>query len=241
MKKYKISLIKLGHVGHLFKLNTIKNWNSDIFEISNIQSIERLPETEVEDYYLDQKFDVDQLSNLIICPDDSDIAVGVMAYRFIDNFYMHRIGKNCVIISLYGISDILTRENISMENFILKQLYEISAFKCLFVDISTDEVYSIVHGDTRGCIFDLNGDRQDIIYNTEKPKICDSCKNEFRTRQIDSNIISKLEKELKRVKKPITQRIEKFVRKYPLLSMIVTGLIAITLNLIATGLWDFIK
>ena len=81
------------------------------------------PECEVDDDYLDQKFEKDQLSNLITCPSESDLAMGIMAYRFIDNFYMHRIGSNCVVVSLHGINDLLSREFISADNFILKQIY----------------------------------------------------------------------------------------------------------------------
>jgi hypothetical protein len=83
----------------------------------------------------------------------------------------------------------------------------------------------------------LNGDKQDIIYNTESPIICDSCRAEFKRRQADNNILSKIENELKRIRKPIIKRVEIFIKQYPLVSMCITGLSAITLNLIASALW----
>lgn len=236
-----ITFVKLGLIDHLFDIRRIRTWKSDFFKVVNIQSIEHLPNTDVNDFYLDQKFTKEQLAGVLNHSNSTDITVGIMAYRFIDNFYMHRINGKSVIISLYGIKDILTTENISIENFILKQLYEISAISCLVNDISSDDVYNFVHQDTRGCIFDLNGDKRDILYNTEKPKICDSCKTEFRTHQVDENTIIKFEKELKRLKKPFIFMVEKFIQKYPLLSVILSGFIAIILNLTASALWDFIK
>lgn len=241
MIKKKISLILLGHANNLFNANKIKKWKSKLFEVTNIQTIEHLPECEVDDDFLDQKFEKSQLSKLITCPSESDLAIGIMAYRFVDNFYMHRIGSNCVVVSLHGISDLLSRESISMDNFILKQIYEASALKCLFKNISTDEVYSLVHGDTRGCLFDLNGDKQDIIYNSERPIICTSCKAEFKKRQIEEDVISVFESELKTISKPKILQIELFIKKYPLFSILTTGIVAVLLNLIASALWDFIK
>jgi hypothetical protein len=241
MVKMKISLILLGHANNLFNVNKIRKWKSKIFEVTNIQTIEHLPECEVDDVYLDQKFEKDQLSKLVSCPSESDLAIGIMAYRFVDNFYMHRIGSNCVVVSLHGISDLLSREFISMDNFIVKQIYEASALKCLFKIISTDDVYSLVHRDTRGCLFDLNGDRRDIVYNSEKPILCSSCKAEFKNRQIEEDAISVFESELKKICKPKILQIELFIKKYPLFSVLTTGIIAVSLNLIASALWEFIK
>jgi hypothetical protein len=237
MKKMKITIIKLGHVERLFDLKAILKWKNDLFEITNIQSIPHLPNSENSDFFLDQKYDIDDIKDKINCPKDSDIAVAIMACRFIDNFYMHRAQSNCVVISLYGINDILSNANISIENFILKQFYEIFTMKCICDDIESFDAFSIIHKDTRGCIFDLNGDKQDIIYNTESPIICDSCRAEFKRRQADNNILSKIENELKRIRKPIIKRVEIFIKQYPLVSMCITGLSAITLNLIASALW----
>lgn len=233
-----ITLIKLGHVGHLVNLEKIKKWKSDIFEVTEIQCVEHLPESKVNDGFLDQKFTIQELKKIISCPNNSDIAVAIIPYRFIDNFYMHRISNNCVVISLYAIPEILEIAKISTENFILKQIYEICSIKYLVKDISSIDVYKFVHRDTRGCIFDMNGNREDILYNTEKPIICESCKDTFKKKQINSTTISTLEKELKKIKKPLILRVERKIKKYPLAAIIISGLIAISLNLIANLIWN---
>lgn len=241
MSKQKITLIILGHASNLFSVKRIRNWKSTLFEIVNIQTIVNLPESDVHDFYLDQKFAKDQLSKLVQCPIETDIAIGIIAYRFVDNFFIHRLGAKRVILSLYGINDLLSRESISTDNFILKHIYEVLALKLLFNDIDNDEVPSVVHRDTRGCLLDFNGDKQDVIFNTEQPKLCDTCKSEFKRRQIDANIVSDFERELKRINKPRVLRIELFIKRYPLFSVLISGLVAIILNVLASALWELIR
>lgn len=47
----------------------------------------------------------------------------------------------------------------------------------------------------------MNGERSDILYNTEQPILCDECKGKFKSKQVELEIISQFEKELKRIKK----------------------------------------
>ena len=240
--KLKIAIITLGHVEHKVNINKIKSWKSKLFEVNCIQNLEQVPESDIEDGFLDHKFSKVGLADSINCPNESDIAIAIMVNRFDDNFYLHRLSNNCVAVSVYGIKEILNSENISIENFIVKQIYELFALKSLVQNFESNDVYSIVHTDTRGCLFDLNGEKFDIIYNTEKPKICDSCKTHFRNRQLDSNIFPTLTSELKKIKKPLMMRIESFIRKYPLVSIGLSGLFALLLNIVANVIfkifWD---
>lgn len=239
--KIKITLVKLGHIEHIVNFKKLEKWKSNIFEITELQCIEDMPDGDISDFYLDQKFSKEELKRIVSHSDNSDITIALMPCRFTDNFYMHRIGDNCLTISLYDIPEILMRKNISVENFIIKQIYEICAFKYLFKDISTDEIYILSHRDTKGCLFDLNGNRIDILYNTEKPTICDSCKTIFRKKQIDSRTISLFEKELRKIKKPLILRIEQSIKKYPLGSVVLSGLFAILLSITANLASDLIK
>ena len=154
---------------------------------------------------------------------------------------MHRISNKCVVISLYGITDILKPENISIEHFIIRQLYEICAIKYMINDLLSDDVYQFIHSDTRGCLFDLNGDKSDILYNTEQPIICEECKGKFKHKQAQYGIIRTLEKELKKIQKPFILRAERWIKKYPLLSVIISMLTAITLNVVANLLYEILK
>ena len=240
MDKVKITLIKMGRIDHLVNFKKIKKWQSKIFEIVEIQCKENLPNSSIDDGFLDQKFTKDSLGKLIKCPQNSDIAVAITSCRFIDNFYLHRIGGKEVGLSLYGINEILDSQNISMENFIVNQLYYVSTLSKIVDIIKNEEVYDIVHRDTRGCLFDMNGDRTDIIHNTEKPIICDDCKGKIKQSQVSQDLLPILEKELKKIKKPFLLKVELYIKKYPLISMIISAIIAISINAVFGLIWKLI-
>lgn len=239
--KHKINLIQVGHVSHLVDFQKIKQWKSDLFEVTGIDCIEHLPDSDIEDGYLDIKYTLNKLKLLLDCPVDADYAIAIMPYRFEDNFYMHRISNNCVVISLFGIVDILQIDNIAVEHFIIKQLYEICAIKHILNDIASDDVYQFIHRDTRGCLFDMNGERSDIIYNIERPIICEECKGKFKTKQIKTEILSTFEKELKRIHKPLILRLERYIKKYPFASLLLSVLTAILINVIANLICELLN
>lgn len=230
----KVSLMLLGYTPILANFKYIRSWKSKLFSILDIREIPYLKIKDViQDGYLDIKYSPEQLTKLIQCPDNCNFVLAIMPYRFIDNFYMHRINSKCAILSLFGIKEILQKEDISLENFIIQQIYRTCAIRCIFNDISTDDVYNIIHNDTRGCLFDMNGDRSHIIYNTEHPIICDDCKGKIRSRPIDPNIINVLEQELKRIKKPIIIRVIRWIERHPFFSIIISAIAAIILNVVA--------
>ena len=231
--KYKIAIVRLGHCQHIVDFKTIKVWKSKLFEITGISCVEHLPEGDVQDGFLDIKYSREELAPFVSCPSDCDFIVGIMPYRFIDNFYMHRISEKSAIISLYGIADILKTDNISIEHFVIKQIYELCAIKHLIKDLSSDDVYSVVHLDTRGCLFDMNGERSDIVYNTEQPIICDECKVKFRNRQVQQGIIEQLEKELKKIKKPFILRAERWIKRYPLVAIFLSFTMSVIISVVA--------
>lgn len=236
-----ITIVILGHVDRQIDIRKIKNWKSKIFKIASVQRMDHLPKSDIDDGFLDHKFSKEALSQHIQCPKNSELAIALIPNRFEDNFYIHRLSDNCAAISLYGINDILSPKHISIENFILKQVYEICALKRLISDFTSTDVYSIIHSDTRGCLFDLNGDRQDIIYNTEKPLICDSCLSAFKRKQFEDDYLKRLAKELKWIRKPTLLTVEHFIKKFPLISVLLSALLAIILNLISNIIFEQIS
>jgi hypothetical protein len=152
---------------------------------------------------------------------------------------MHRIANNCVGISLYGINDILLTDNIPIETFIIRQIYEIYAFS-LIGNISSDKIYNLVHLDTRGCLFDMNGDKTDILYNTESPIICNSCHQIFNTRQVSSKAIGILTKELKTIRKPKILALEKYIKKHPFISVLLSSIIGAIIARLINDIFDIV-
>lgn len=236
-----IKLIIIGHTDRIVDFDIVLKHKSKFFQYVDIERINNLPKSSKNDGYLDIVYSREDIEKLLSYINFDGLCFAVMNYRFDDNFYLHRIGTNKVCISIDGIANILSEKNISIENFIIKNTYEIFLFRRLFIDLIDDRVYKFVHDDTRGCLFDLNGDKRDIIYNTEQPIICYECKGKISNFVIPENFIDDIQKELLRINKPLLKKIEIFIKKYPLLSILLTFIFSTIINLISNWIWDLIK
>ena len=241
MAKRKIKLVLLGNLRHKLDINRLRKVKSRFFCIDQIESILHLPEPKKDDGYLNIVYSRQEIIRIMSNINDSDIIIGIINYRFDDNFYLHRTGDNRACLSIADIDYLLTSKMISIENFIIKNIYEIVTFKDALNNLADDRVYQIVHQDTRGCLFDMNGDKFDVIYNTEKPVICDSCKAFFRGTSLPENYIDNLEKELKKIKRTLILEIELFIKKYPLFSILLTFAFSVLINIISSMIWEVLK
>lgn len=237
-----IKLIIIGHSDRAVDFNSIRKYKSKFFKFSDIERISNLPNPEKDDGYLDVVYSKDEITKLLNNIHFDGLCLAVMNYEFDDNFYMHRIASNKVCISISGIEELLSEKDISIENFIIKNTYETFIFYKILQNLTdNNEVYTFIHNDTRGCLFDMNGDKRDIIYNTESPMICYECKGKISQKSIPDNFISDIQKELTKINKPLLKKIEIFIKKYPLLSVLVTFIFSTFINLISNWIWDLIK
>jgi hypothetical protein len=241
MDKMQIKIVIIGHLRHQIDFNKIKRASSSFFKISIIERINDLPKPKKDDGYLDISYSKTEIQEILKGVQSQDIVVGIMNYPFDDNFYMHRAGENKLCISIAGIDIMLLNKGISLENFIIKNIYEAVVLKNIFADLNNNDIYNFIHQDTRGCLFDMNGYRYDVVYNTEKPFLCDTCKSFLNQKSLPTNFVKHLEKELKRIKKPIICSIEMFIKKYPLLSVFLTFISSFTINILASWVWELFK
>lgn len=237
-----VKLIIIGHSDRVVNFDLIKKYKSKFFKILDIERINNLPNSEKDDGYLDIVYTKAEIKKVMNDIQFDGLCVAIMNYQFDDNFYMHRVGTNKVCISIYGLENILNDKTISIENFIIKNTYEIFIFYKIVKNLTdNNEVYEFIHNDTRGCLFDLNGDKRDIVYNTEKPIICDECKGKISKKSIPKNFLEDIQKELLKIDKPFIKKIENFISKYPLFSVLVTFLFSTFINLFSNWLWEIIK
>jgi len=222
MDKVKVKLVFLGNPRHKLDLKKIKGLDSKFFEVVAEEYIKTLPEPKKNDGYLDVEYTVPEIIETVGSVSFDGVVIAIMNYRFDDGFYLHRLRENQACLSIAGIDRLLLDNHISLENFIIKNIYELILFKNIFSDMSSNEAYKMVHQDTRGCLFDLNGDQTDVIHNTEKPIICDECKAFINSKSTSSGFIGKFESELKKIKKPLISSVELFIKKYPLFSVSLT-------------------
>jgi len=238
MSKTSIRIIKLGHIDKIIDFNFLESFNSELFEITEITKVTNLPPSQNNNGFLNIVYTVDEIQQMLSNTQSNSLCIAIMDYSFNDNFYMHKISQNIVCISTSDLDSILQKKNISLENFILKNIYEIFVLYTHFNQSLSDDIYNFVHTDTRGCLFDLNGDKLDIIHNTELPIICNSCKSTLNQKKIID--LALLEKELKKIKKPFITSIELFIKENPLTSMVITFLISIPINLLSNLIWSWL-
>jgi hypothetical protein len=236
-----IKLIIIGHSDRVVNFDEIKKHKSKFFKFSDIEHINNLSNSQKDNGYLDVVYSKKEIQSMINDIEFDGLCIAIMNYRFNDNFYMHRIDTNKVCISVCGLENILSEKKISIENFIIKNTYEVLIFYIILKNLINDGVYTFVHSDTRGCLFDLNGDKRDIIYNTEKPIICDECKGKISKKSIPKNFLENIQKELLKIDKPFIKKIENFISKYPLFSVLVTFFFSTLINLFSNWLWEMIK
>jgi len=228
--------IKIGVIGYLpfeFNRKLIKEWKSEIFEIVD----------DIEDFHfkndadsLDWSFSDNLLSQELPAKYDGDFFIGITYVPIEDNFYCRRLENNRVIISYFQIHNFLRAENIPVENFLLRTLYA----SCLVflrneqTIPKTIEWIGYTHDDTRGCLFDMNGIKSDVIYSLDPPIICDDCINRIRQNKVPDKTITQIKKEISHIRKAKYYRINRFVKRKPLLSIAISGAFGILISLTAS-------
>lgn len=239
-EKLPIKLIIIGHADRSVNFGYIQKYSSKHFSFTSIEHINDILPAKNSYGYLNIVYSKNDIQTLFKDVSFNGLCISVMNYPFDDHFYMHRIQNNQLCISLSGLEEILSPQNISIENFIIKNIYEAYLFYKIFNTLADDGVYNFVHQDTRGCIFDLNGDKRDIIYNTEQPIICDECKAKINKKSLPHNFIKSVQNELDAIRKPWLKRIELFIKKYPLLSILLTFIFSTIVNLFSNKIWDLL-
>jgi hypothetical protein len=234
MKKIRIKLGLIGYLPFNFNRKLIKKWRSDIFEIVD----------NIDDFHITKDSDTPNweysdivLSKEITVKYEGDFFMGITYVPLESNFYCRRLDNNRVVISFAGIYNILSNENIPIENFILRSLYA----SCLVylrneqtIPKSTEWI-GYTHDDTRGCLFDMNGNSvEDVIFSLDQPIICDECTNRLRREKVADSTTDLIKKEIRRIRKDKYFKITQFVKKKPLLSILLSGIFGIFISLSAS-------
>jgi len=238
MKKVKIKLIILGGIKHNINFRELIEWKTNFFEIDeNIETKKTIPNSLTEEneqyYYTDV-----QLKNIIGETSNADLTVAIINQKLEKNYYERSIGNNCYVLSLFEIGEIILNNNFNIIHFIIQELYYFAAvyYRTNGEIPETDD--SLTHHDIRKCLFDFNDNKNDITYSLGQVSICSNCEAEFDKTLVPKDFVENIRKELKRIKKGIFYRIRDFIRKEPILSMIIGIAVAILINIISSYLYD---
>ncbi len=243
MSKVRIKIAFLGHVQHNISKEKILRWKSSLFLIN----------APIDTYTINNNSDIDDWSysdvtiqNELPTNFDGDILIAITNVPIEDNYFARRLTNNRLCLSLHEMSDILKLDNIPLENLIFRVCYALSLIFKECNKLPTIAEYSkFTHDETKGCIFDMNGIKTDIIYSTNKPILCDSCKERLKKVKIESNLIDDIQSELNKINKTLYYRITDFVKKEPVWSILISSLAAIVLgtigSLVASVIFEKIK
>jgi len=234
MGKISIKVYLYGPLPFSIDISKLKKWRSSLFEIFEVLSINNKERVYAKDTSKEIK-DIDikgQTIELVknkfefITHDklvDINLIVGYIDLA--DNWFLYSLKDdnmaNTIILSYRNIYDELIQNNIPLENLILSSLYTYSLIFLKNNSLPTkEEERSIMHFDTRGCLFDLTNEVTDVKFYTNYPIICNHCQQEILNEKIN---VKKLNRELKTIRKSFFYRLYENIKNNILLYILLTS------------------
>lgn len=239
MKKYHIQLCLLGYQRYMDIIEKLQNYNSKLFVISNCIQIKQMPQTDYDWTYTDDTI-CDLLTAHKIDNSSVDLCLCFTDLPIEDNYFTRDLSafdSKTVLCSFYEADQIFSENNVDLFNYIhgivLNELVQIATLH------EVNEEYYL-HDDTRNCLFDMCGLKNDIALKYGKPHICANCLSKIESNMIEKEFIPLLQKEFNGFKKPLFYRILDFIKKRPIISIAITFITTIIMNLISSYLFELL-
>lgn len=239
MAKTRITVATVGHMPADFDRHEIKEWESSVFEI--VDGIESYSLTCDSDGY-SWEFTDKALEGVLPNSFNGEFLIAIVNVPIESNWYTRRLSANRVVFSFHEIKEILRFSNIPLENVIYRLLY---AYTLLYRRSGnripeTAEHTNFTHDETRGCLFDMNGIKTDIVYSCHSPIICSDCVGRLRREKVSDETIDQCQNEIRRIRKTMFYRITDFIKKHPLWSLAISGMTAIVLGAAGSVLGSYV-
>ncbi|MFM4945200.1 hypothetical protein ACEUC3_18625 [Aeromonas bivalvium] len=243
-KKLRIAVTFLGPLRPRLDVEILEPWQSNFFDIENLAAIDELSLPEPgcgRTNYSD-----DDLDELLAKPDGYDILVAIIDAPLEDEYYMRRLKGNRVVISVYDIAPLLIQHGYSFNAFVYRNLYQLLvAFHASSNSLPPTTKKKLAHTPTRGCLFDWNDNKQDILNSLDHPSVCRVCEERYVKGGPLASHMSELRSELYRIQRPLHVRglewLNRKIARHPWLTLGVAVLSGIALNLVASYLFEWLK
>lgn len=233
----RIALVTVGSLQQSLDVAFLEGWSSALIEIHNAGTIEHTPDASGGWVYRDE-----QLQHLIQPDPTSDFTIAVVNGPLEQNYYSRRLPANLVILSLHEIADILSVAHLRVEHFVLRAAYAHSIYRVLFrgaIPVSGEATLS--HQEVRGCLFDLNVNKADIVKSLDPPAVCVACRARIPSAQTRPHYLPTLDGELRQIRRPLYFRISRWIQHHPVLSLAITVASALLLNVLSNAIYDCLK
>lgn len=239
MTKTRITVATFGHMPADFGRQKIKEWASSVFDI--VDGIESYSLTCDSDGY-GWEFTDKNLEKVLPNKFNGEFLIAIVNVPIEANWYSRRLSANRVVFSFHEIKEILRVSNIPLENVIYRLLY---AYTLLYKRSGnripeTAEHTNFTHDETRGCLFDMNGIKTDVVYSCHNPTICSDCMERLRREKVSDETIAQCQNEIRRIRKAMFYRITDFIKKHPLWSLVISGVTAIILGAAGSMLGSYV-
>ncbi len=195
----------------------------------------------------DWAFSDAQLKTQLPVHTGADFLIAIVNVPIEDNWYSRRLGDNQIVFTFSQIKEYLECEAIPLENAILRLLY---AYTLLYRRSGNripdfGEAPSFTHDETRGCLFDMNGIKSDLVESCDKPVVCAGCEERLRSERVSIQTINSVQSEIRKIRKRLYYRSLDFIKAKPLFALAISSAFAILLgvtgSLIASYIYDSIK
>lgn len=208
MTKIKVKIIILGHLIYPLNSKLLANWNSKVIDINSDINEYKLP---ADSDGVNWEFTDELLDRHVTKDFEEDFLLAIVNVPLQENYYTRRLSHNRVAITMFQIYEILQSANIPVENFILHRIYVYSILRKKYSRIP-DYTVSNSHDETRGCLFDMNPYKEELVYSSSKPIICDDCYIKQAHEGVPIDFLDQVRKELKKIHKGTFYVISDFIK-----------------------------
>jgi hypothetical protein len=222
-----------------FNRQKIKQWQSSVFEIvGEIESYALIRNADSHGWEFSDRVFEEILPNKF----DGNFLIAIVNVPIELNWYARRLSLNRVVFSFHEIKEILRFSNIALENVIYRLIY---AYTLLYkrsgnrIPEATEHT-NFTHDEVRGCLFDMNGIKTNILYSCHNPIICSYCVEQLRKDHVSNETIAQCQHEIRRIRKAMFYRITDFIKKHPLWSLAISGVTAIILGAAGSVLGSYV-
>lgn len=239
MSKVKIKLVSIGHLPLGFQPKRIKKWKSKTFEI--MEDIDNYALRCNSDSY-DWEFSDSAVTGQLPQQFNADFMIAIVNVPIEENWYSRRLGNNQIVFTFHQIKDILEHYNIPLENVVYRLLY---AYTLLYRRSGNripdfGEVPDFTHDETRGCLFDMNGIKTDLVASCHNPQICDECQERLKQERVSKSDIDNTQDDIKRIRKDLYYRIISHVKKHPIAALTISSSFALVLGVTGSVIGSFV-
>ena len=208
IQKVSIHLVLLGMQLHMATIQKLSRLKSDLFYVKSISTIPTLPNMDLPDWSYSKKL----LSNVLPSSEEANITIGILEEKIEGNYFARRLGDNCGILTFYQADEILRDANIEVFNYLLLSIYKMVVLYRIGNNRLDEKSWSLVHDETRGCLFDMVGKKYDLIYSAANAHICPLCEAMLAKKNLPLLFTEILKKELKAIRKSRYCKMIEFIK-----------------------------